>query len=445
MHTAHPDDIVVLEDRVRKEFTDKDHRDLKVSLKLQLLHPPVCNFDRDLGKPILVAGERRLRALRELVAEGTPIFHNGKKYEGEIPYTDLSDLTPEQHLELEIEENTRRKNLTWQEEAAGISKLATLRSGGNLQAHGLKVQIAREIQPEGETLDNTQKRVREALVLAEHLDDPEVSKAKSVREAIKILEKKADVVLRAERAAEYKAAGGHSLHRLYPGDCRTLFGDITTGSVDCIIADPPYGIGADSFGDQSGAGHLYDDSPENAMALVNTLASEGFRVCRGQAHAYVFCDLRLWSDFSASFQLEGWEVWPLPLIWDKGNGMLPRPEHGPRRVYEAVLFASKGGRKVTSVKHDVIRVPGVRRPLHGAQKPVGVYVDLLERSVRPGDVVLDPFAGSGTIFAAANRLQLKAIGFELEEEYYNLALTRMDSKDDGEEEEEELTLEIPGL
>jgi hypothetical protein len=110
--------------------------------------------------------------------------------------------------------------------------------------------------------------------------------------------------------------------------------------------------------------------------------------------------------------------------------MLPRPDYAPRRTYETIMFASKGEKKVLKVASDTLVIPMVRGLLHGAQKPVALYEDLLSRSASPGDRVADPFCGSGTIFPAANRLRLKATGIELSEEYAALPKLRMLRSDD---------------
>lgn len=67
---------------------------------------------------------------------------------------------------------------------------------------------------------------------------------------------------------------------------------------------------------------------------------------------------------------------------------------------------------MTAIYSDVIVAPIVTDKRHAAQKPVEVYINLLTRSVQPGDTVLDPFAGSGTIFEAASHLQCQAIGWD---------------------------------
>jgi site-specific DNA-methyltransferase (adenine-specific) len=123
--------------------------------------------------------------------------------------------------------------------------------------------------------------------------------------------------------------------------------------------------------------------------------------------------------------MQGWRVFNTPLIWVKSGGMLPLPEHGPRRTYECILYAFRGDRKVTAVYNDVIVISPERETPHPAQKPMLLYYNLLMRSVRPGDKVLDPFCGSGTIFAAANKLQLTATGIELNPAFYALAVGRI--------------------
>lgn len=114
------------------------------------------------------------------------------------------------------------------------------------------------------------------------------------------------------------------------------------------------------------------------------------------------------------------------MIWSKKNGMLPKPDFGPRLTYEAILFASKGSRKVLKVgAPDVIEFTTEGKNEHGAQKPVALYAELIARSCYPGDTVLDCFAGSGTIFPAANSTRTIATGIEISKTYHDLAQSRM--------------------
>ncbi len=63
--------------------------------------------------------------------------------------------------------------------------------------------------------------------------------------------------------------------------------------------------------------------------------------------------------------------------------------------------------------------------MHAAQKPVALLRELLSLSFHPGETILDPCCGSGTIFAAAKPLSLRATGIEMDEGSYLLAKERM--------------------
>jgi len=440
-----PKDIKITT-RQRTSFPEGPQDDLETSIDNNgILHPPVVRFSKAAGIFTLVAGERRLRAMIDLIQLGKRIRHGEILCdEGLVPVLNLGTMTDLAAFEAELEENIRRENLSWQNRAVAEAQLMDLRSQQNA-AQGLPpptlTSVATEVlqRRTGSTAAAHGGEVTEVATrirLAEHLDDPEVAKAKTQAEALKVVRRKQEAVrIQALATALENAPASEPRHKLFVGDLRVHFDSIPSGSVDVFLTDPPYGIDADTFGEQSGQGHNYADSEAYFESLMMFISEEAYRVCKAQAHAYVFCDPRRFSSLQAHFSLAGWEVWPIPLIWDKGNGMLPRPEHAPRRTYEAILYALKGDKPVRAVKPDVIRVSAVRDLKHGAQKPVDLYVDLLSRSAVPGDTVLDPCAGSGTIFPAANQCKLKAIGMELSPANAAIARVRMDALEDS----------IPGL
>jgi DNA modification methylase len=118
----------------------------------------------------------------------------------------------------------------------------------------------------------------------------------------------------------------------------------------------------------------------------------------------------------------------VPLIWNKnGQGNIIGNVDGPRRTYEAILYARRGGRKVQRVGADVLTHSPVRLSRHAAEKPVSLYVELLSFSVLPGQEVLDPCCGTGPVFVAANTLGLIATGIERVEDHCNIARMRLNS------------------
>jgi DNA modification methylase len=123
----------------------------------------------------------------------------------------------------------------------------------------------------------------------------------------------------------------------------------------------------------------------------------------------------------------GWYVFRTPMIYIKPNsGRVPLPDQGPRRQWEAILYAIKGKKPVTNIYPDVLYSTADEQLSHGAQKTVSGFKNLLQRSVRPGDVVLDCFAGTGTIIPAAHAFKCRAICIEQEKEYFATCVQRIE-------------------
>lgn len=428
--------VKVSDERQRQDFDMQKIEDLATSIDVNgLIHPPAVRDDADSHEIHLVAGERRWRAMGSLIQMGKTIRCGDFVCQpGHIPVLDLGVLTDMQAFEAELAENIDRENLTWQERARAESKLHAFRTQQK-EAQGLPPQtitatateIAQRKNPEADAaVGSAVTEVATRVQLAKYLHDPDVAAASSPKEAVKIIRKKQQAQQNAIAAAAFDENATRAVpHKLLAGSMEVHLAGLAGESQDILLTDPPYGIDAQSFGEQSGQGHNYDDTPEYFERLITTLAEQSYRVCKAQAHAYVFCDPRRFEFIKLHFELAGWSVWHVPLIWAKGNGMLPRPDFGPRRTYEFILFANKGDKPVKCVKGDVINVPAVRNLQHGAQKPVDLYVDLLSRSASPGDAVLDAFAGSGTIFPAANRAKVVATAIELEPANVDICKLRM--------------------
>jgi len=426
MKTIRLEDVTIL-DRQREEFDTNALNQLASSIKEKgLLHAIVLQDDRKT----LVAGERRLRAISSLNEIEIPFTFDGVPIaQGFIPYVVLGDLSADDLVEIELEENILREDLTYLERAQAIAKLHELRTG---QKPGQTYKdTAGEFVGSG-NLSRAATEVRDSLLLTEHATDPEISKAKSAKEALKLITKKKQAALTELLAKQFDIT--KTPHIFNNGDFRTHAHFIETGSVDVICTDPPYGVGADNFGDMAAATHGYNDTPEYFEEILNDFILEANRVTKSRAHMYVFCDIRQATNISEKLKRSGWETWNVPLIWNKGNGMLPEPDFGPRRNYEAIIFANKGRKPVTAVYSDVVTVDGIKAPRFGAQKPAEVYTNLLRRSVKPGDLIWDPFAGAGPVFVAANNLSVKVIASELIEEKYNFAKLRLNSTKEDENE-----------
>jgi ParB-like chromosome segregation protein Spo0J len=420
METIDAEHILVPDNRQRREFDEQALAELSESiLSKGLMHPIVLRND----KRTLVAGERRLRACQRLFEQGESVPHpDGTLTVGQVPYTLLGDLSPLELREAELEENVARLDLTWKEHAAAVAELHQLREAQaeeRGESHNVR-DTANEILGRV-AAGSSHAKVTESLLVAEHLSDPEVASAKSRKEAVKIIERKKTAEHRARLAAEFGEAP--SEHSLAHGDAFELLNTLT-GQFNIVLTDPPYGVEADSFGDQAGAKHAYTDTIEFALRCYGATFTTAQRLCADSAFIFAFCDIRIFpviADLAGSI-LTDWAIWDTPLIWDKGNGMLPVPERGPRRNYEAILYAYRGTRKwLTTGTGDVISIPAVAKPEFGAQKPPELYKYLLERVAQPGDNVLDPFAGTCPVIPAAEELSCRAYCIEQNKEKVDYA------------------------
>lgn len=425
--------INVPSDRQRREFEPQAMQDLADSIiRIGLMQPIVVRYD-ELRNASLVAGERRLRALVDLGAIGASVRFNGASLKpGEVPTIDIGELSEERLFEAELEENIRRAALTWQEEASARAALHELR---RRQSPGHTVQqTAIEVfgKSDGGYQDD---KLRKQITVAAFLSDPDVARAKDAKEAYKILERKEQVKENVKLATLVGESYGAHSHTLLKGDCLEVMAGLPDHSFDVICTDPPYGMGADSFGDAAGKlttiTHGYDDSLASFEMLMIDCAMHWNRIAKPSAHLYICCDIDQFPWLRKLLSDSGWSVFRTPLINVKQNsGRVPLPEHGPRRTYETILYAFRGRKRVTGIYPDVITSSGDENLGHGAQKPVALIADLLKRSVKPGDRVLDPFAGTGTIFPAAHAHRCYATGIERDDNSYGIAAARLAALDE---------------
>ena len=459
-------DVQIAANRQRQEFDPEALQELVTSIETSgLMHPPVLRQDGDTF--YLVAGERRLRAITQIFELGGQFIHNETLFTagtGSIPYVSLGSLTALEAEEAELDENLKRRDLTWQELAAAHARLHTLRTQQKAAATAAVESEAPEsgaatVATQAHTVADTaqelygrrdgsyQDKVRKEILVARHLDNPLIAKAKSADEALKILKKeetRQNNIALAQVVGKTFAADKHKLFNVNCIEFMTTLADDPAGQrFDVILTDPPYGMGADTFGDGAGRlsaiEHHYDDSYESFVELMTGWRPGrvepshlgwchlSYQVAKPAAHAYVFCDIDRFHELRKWMQEAGWYVFRTPLINVKANsGRVPLPDRGPRRQYEIVLYAIKGNKPVTHIYPDVITTSADENISHGAQKPVALYENLLMRSVRPGDEVADFFGGTGTLLPAAHTYKCSATVTEQNPEYFAMCLQRVE-------------------
>lgn len=421
---------MIPEYRQRGEISGEDLSKLMDSISQNgLIHPIVV---RDGST--LVVGQRRLRAISNLEALGGSYRFAQETWEAAfVPAVDFGALDPIAAEEAELEENCCRVDLTLQERIAAVGRLAGLRRR-QAEILGRPVptldEITREVRP-GDHQTRADELTRRELILSSHLSNPEVAKAKSLKEAWDALKRSEQVTRNIELARTVGLSYGKDAFRLVNQECVAWMKEQPAEQYDVILTDPPYGINAQDFGDADGRlrsqTHIYDDSPESWRKLMTECSVLWYRIAKPQAHLYICADIDNFVELKDILAEDGWEVHRTPIInYKKDGSRVPWISWGPQRRYELVLYAMKGKKPVTRIYPDVIETIGDDNRGAGAQKPVALFSNLLVRSVRAGDNILDTFAGTGTIFAAAAEHKCYATGIERDENYYGVALKRLE-------------------
>jgi adenine-specific DNA-methyltransferase len=437
-----PINLIKVEDRVRSSFDGSGHGENKYgetiaflaeSIKSHgLLHPIV--LERTTLR--LLAGERRLRACKLLGWEA-------------IPVTYLDQLSPTQRLEVELEENLARKNLTWQEQALTTKKLDELKrslygsadgsAGGRPTADSPTDRKTTDPASVGWSNYRTAdirgvdvKTVRRDLALANAMTVlPSLAEEKSQSNALRKVDHLIEDIERELTFRKNQQALLSVKSNVLLGDARDLIQSLPVCSVDCIITDPPYGLslGSSRLVVRDGVDIGFDDSPGAVLELLQSIAPQCKRVLRPGGHLYAFFSASLWNESRAIWAGAGFQLAEVVCIWVKtgqqtGGGDW---DHGFAPSWEPFLFATDRTRRL-SAKHKATfecDAPSGPDRFHPSQKPVQLLQQLINLSTREGEIVFDPFAGAGSTLIAAAQAGRKYIGFEKDPRYHSIILDRL--------------------
>lgn len=208
------------------------------------------------------------------------------------------------------------------------------------------------------------------------------------------------------------------MNKLIHGDCVAELRRLPSESVDLLCTDPPYGNDAAYCLDKRTI--LGDQHP-----LIGLVAlAESFRILRKNRVAFFFLDAKhlAFIDFFVrrytAYRIKSYMVWDKRSI-GMGRGIRPRHEMILALEKGEPTYQSQGFSNVLPISRITKRMP------HPHLKPPVLMETLIAHASKPGDVVLDPFAGSGSTLVAAKKLGRSFIGIELSKEYVALAEQRL--------------------
>jgi site-specific DNA-methyltransferase (adenine-specific) len=198
-------------------------------------------------------------------------------------------------------------------------------------------------------------------------------------------------------------------------------------SVDLLITDPAYESLEKhrAIGTTTRLKHSKASSNDWFTIFPNARFGElfeaVFRVLKPDTHFYLLCDAETMFVAKPQAEQAGFRFWK-PLVWDKctiGMG------YHYRARYELILFFEKGKRRLNDLGiADIISVPRIRGG-YPAEKPADVADVLIRQSSVEGDIVADPFMGSGSVGVAAARLGRRFLGNDVNPEAVQIAVQRL--------------------
>jgi len=434
---------IKIEGRMRKMFGNIEELAGSLS-RFGLLNPVVLD-----GENNLIAGHRRILAAKHLGWEV-------------IPYRRLNELDPVVRQEIELEENIRRKDLEWQEEVIGLWRLYNAKQARYGQKGSrTSTEGGYGIEDAARELDRATGSISMDLALAAGLREfPELLEEKTKSAAFKRFRRLKETQLRGELAkrkqgedvnAEAVLEEGEEqqvvegiqrqpirkalwkgLGVFYHADGRDVLRNLPEASVDLIVTDPPYGIGlfregapmsSSKFAESQGA--AYPDNPKEIMDMLDETFSHAARVLKPDAHAYIFFHMTRYEPIYLMLKKHFGTCEETPLIWVKQTTGIGDPNRAWVYSYEPCFWVNRGRSLVKPQPFNTLKYDTVSKKIHSVEKPVALMRHLIEASAVKGELVLDPFAGSGSTLVGAAQLGMKFIGIEKHVDFWRSAVDRV--------------------
>lgn len=395
------DSIIINREKRQRKTLEKVEELAESIRKLGLINPPV--IDRDM---VLIAGETRLEACRLIGLTSIP-----------VQYADTIDPIV-LHL-IELEENIKRVDLSWQDRVDAISKY-----------HSMQVEAdpSWTYEKTADAINMSYAAVSQFLSVKDALnagvkgiaDAPTMSVAKNIAKRAREREKSSAKLelqeLTDPGAAQAKPRRAELLNL-------SFFDFQSELKFNFLHCDFPYGVNAGDKIGQSGAKILgsYKDTPDYYFDLIEHLCSAPY--IADSAHLMFWFSMDFYTPTVEKLEAAGWRVYAKPLIWLKSDnvGIISDPNRTPRHIYETALMASRGDRFVVRSVADSIASPTTKE-FHTSEKPKAVLDHFFRMFVDEHTIMLDPTAGSGNAVTQAEAAGAQyALGLEMDTEFYKRA------------------------
>ena len=229
------------------------------------------------------------------------------------------------------------------------------------------------------------------------------------------------------------------LNQIINGNCFDVMPNILENSIDLIIFDPPYNIGSDSKLTMIGNNPMSTNVAWGDDGFVDTFNKEDYNDIMEKS-AKEFSRILKQDGSIIVFYNRGYDEWLLPLkqafkyrnlfAFIKRNPIPHIRKNNYRSGFELAMWLSREKYKLNFFsQEEMINVfygnIGEKVTDHPTEKYKWMIQPLIERHSKIGDTILDPMCGSGTTCAIAKELGRNFIGIELDKNYYEMALNRV--------------------
>jgi len=405
---------------------------LQSSIKrVGLINPLIVKKDFQL-----VAGERRYEACKAI----------GK---ASVPVRWFEDLSTDEASLIELEENIKRKELTWQDLTLAIAEY-----------HRVHIKLDPEWNQRrsAEALSLDPGHVSTTLLVAAHMKDQRVANATNQTEARNLIRRRNERANDAElnslaehartlfaQAAQPQVGmpnGGPSLvppleaapppavwsaeavrNTILEANFLEWVREYKGRPFNFIHCDFPYGVNV-----FDGSGYFktedmesYADDPDVFWTLTEALVKHADKLMSASAHLIFWLTPKpqvMMRSLQMLTSISNLQFYPYPLVWHKSDltGIVGDSQRWPRHTYEAALFAYRGKRPLIHTVPDSYSGPGDRK-LHPATKPEPMLRHFFSSLVDEHTRLFDPTCGSGAALRAAESLGAKpenVLGLEME-------------------------------
>lgn len=211
------------------------------------------------------------------------------------------------------------------------------------------------------------------------------------------------------------------INKVFCEDCFEGTKRLQDKSIDMLLTDIPFGMGFQS--NHRKEKHIKIANDDNINWFPDWI-KEIDRVCKDDAHLYIFCSHHNVDVFKQ--EIQKYRKVKNILIWEKNNtGMGDLyGDYAPK--YEMILFCSNGNKKLNGGRDsNIIKANKTGNNLHPTEKPVDLMEYFIHKSSEENEIILDTFAGSGATLIGAKNTRRNFIGWEIEETHYKTILKRL--------------------